>query len=43
MEVGDIWGDADLVSVFLYLYRCRHLQIPPEWKESWLQLCLLEF
>ncbi|CAE7463192.1 unnamed protein product [Symbiodinium pilosum] len=31
MPIGDIWGEADLLPVFEYLYTCKYVRIPDDW------------
>ena len=33
MPWGDLWNDADMVSVVRYLRGSKKLRIPPEWRE----------
>lgn len=32
--LGDTWPDANLASVFFYLYKNKKVEIPNEWKET---------
>ena len=32
--LGDTWPDANLASVFFYLYKNKKMEVPSEWKET---------
>lgn len=34
MEIGDVWAEAELIQVWSYLYRNRHLTIPESWQST---------
>ena len=33
MPLGDVWSDARLLDVFMYLHQHRRLSIPDSWRE----------
>ena len=32
--LGDTWPDANLASVFFYLYKNKKMEVPSEWKDT---------
>ena len=34
LELGDLWADAEMVSVWAYLYKNKHLIIPQTWQPT---------
>ena len=38
LEVGDTWADANMVSVWAYLYNNKHLTIPSTWQPTMSEL-----
>lgn len=52
MPLGDTWDDASLGEVYLYLFKNKRLEVPPEWRWTLLEFtkqlqaratCLLTF
>ncbi|CAE7232915.1 unnamed protein product [Symbiodinium microadriaticum] len=38
LEVGDCWPDAQMISVWAYLYKNKHLTIPQTWQSTMAKL-----
>ena len=34
MQLGDPWGDAEMVEVWCYLYKNKHLLVPSSWQST---------
>ena len=34
LPMGDTWPDAQLATVYLYLWKNKRVNIPPEWREA---------
>lgn len=34
MEIGDVWIDGKMHLVWDYIYRSKHVKIPPSWQNA---------